>query len=919
MKLFRSHLQVCSSRVALLMACVAPLAIAAPAAAQAQSADEARSYAIPAGPLSQALQAYSAETGVQLVYSSALVEGLQSPGVSGRMSRAQALAALLAGTGLVGNLSGNTATISASAGTTEDGERVTSAVRVEGVQGSPYFGGAGVAAGVNGVNGSRDITATEGTGSFTSGALTIGSKVAQSIQDVPQSVSVLTSERMEQQNVTDFTTAMQQLPGITLVQGSSSLETNFYSRGFSVSNIQIDGGPPLSTSFGFYPQIDMSIYDHVEILRGSAGTFNGYGDPGGTVNLVRKKPLDHAQVLLEAQAGSWSNYRVVLDATSPLALDGRLRGRMVMTWQDMNHFYDVAEDSKEIVYGILQFDATPTTLLTLGGSYTNQNSTPWYNGLPRYQTGEDLNLPRSTALAFPWNRWDFSTTEIFGGVEQRFGEDWSLKVNLTYNDQDSTRKIGYSNGAVNPLTDAGPRLYGQYRLYSSEQFLVEGVLTGAFDLFGQRQELVIGINHSNTDSSGQTNYANMITSSSAAPYQPYPGGPLFCTNVSICSAGIATPPINVFAFDPSNPLYTEPRNPLAQLYFREYGQSQTIAYANLRLTAFDRLHLMTGLRWSHYESKSVTDALCTSTTAWGCTGLAVGDVYSSSDASYSGSDFSWPPSVNLSFDVLPELTAYVGYNDIYVDQSSLIDANGNTLDPATGFTWEAGLKWAARDGRLNATLSFYQTKQNGLSVMDDTQPYTDLGNGTSCCYLNDPNQTKKSSGIDFELTGEILPGFQAALSYSYNQNSYEGSTYTNAGSALLSIQPKSLYKIWLSYDFGRAGFDGMLSNLTLSGGVNGQSSGYYAGYACYQDYLVTNSVTGIATCASGGSYQYDFVVPAHAILAARVDYRLSESLSVSVNMDNILDKTYYQTVGTVDGGNWYGAPRSVMFSLRGRW
>ncbi|MGD9664922.1 MAG: DUF4880 domain-containing protein, partial [Novosphingobium sp.] len=149
--------------------------------------------------------------------------------------------------------------------------------------------------------------------------------------------------------------AMRQLAGVSLVQGSSSLETTFYSRGFAITNIQVDGGAPMATligngaSSGYFPQIDMSVYDHVELLRGAAGQFGAYGDPGGTINLVRKKPLDHAQFTLEAQAGSWDTYRIVADATSPLALDGALRGRLVMTYQNNHYFYNTAKDDEALV------------------------------------------------------------------------------------------------------------------------------------------------------------------------------------------------------------------------------------------------------------------------------------------------------------------------------------------------------------------------------------------------------------------------------------------------------------------------------------------------------------------------------------------------------------------------------------------
>ena len=919
------------SRLAIAAASLAvPLGMTAPAVAQQAPSEAEQDFAIPAGPLAQALQAYSAATGIQLVYSSDLVAGANSPGVTGHMARTEALGRLLAGTGLTAGLSGNSATIRRV--TANAGERVLGAVRIEGAQGSSYFGGAGVAAGVNGINGSRDITATEGTKSFTSGALTIGSKVPQAMKDVPQSVSVLTSERLEQQHVTDFTSAMQQLPGITLVQGATSLENKFYSRGFQITSIQVDGGAPLTTIYDFYPQIDMSVYDHVELVRGANGLFDGYGDPSGTVNLVRKKPLDHAQVLLEGQAGSWSNYRTMIDATAPLALDGRLRGRLVMTWQDQDHFYKVAKDRKTLIYGITEFDATPTTLLTAGLNYTRQNSLPWYNGLPRYITGADLKLPRSTCLCFPWNRWDFDTTEIFGGLEQKIADAWKLKVNLTHNRQKTTKKLGYSYGAVNPLTGIGPRLLGLYRDSASTQFSAEAVLTGAFTIFGQRQEITIGANRASSNASGGTVYDDLIYSDSSTPYQPYPGGPIFCFGGG-CPAGTippATPPINVFNFNPNDLLFTEPANPLPVRRYVALGVVQTGAYASLRLTAFDRLHLTTGLRWSRYQYKNATNELCEFIPTSGtprpgnCVGKNVGDTRLTQSQTYHEQHFDWPPPVNVSFDVTKQLTAYAGYTYIYKSQANLLTSDNKPIAPLTGSNVEAGLKWAPRDGKLNFSLSAYRIRQKGFGIPDPSVPVHQVTPNIYCCYLADPNATFQSEGVDIEATGEILPGWQVAASYNFNNNKKEGSSFSStAGQPFTSIQPKNLYKLWTSYDFGAAGHGGPLSGLTISGGINGQSSAFYSGSICVNPKNPPPPPGNNNTCASNSPpnlVPYAFTVPGYVVATARIDYQFSPKWSLAVNVENIFDKTYYQTVGgDPTGGNWYGAPRSVTVSVRGKW
>jgi outer-membrane receptor for ferric coprogen and ferric-rhodotorulic acid len=489
-------------RTQFLFTAAAPAALAAaalqaaPAYAQSTTAEQARSFNVPAGRLAQSVLALSEQAGVQMVFDSDAIGGVQGNAVNGSLTLSQALSQLLNGTGLRWRwLRAGVVTIEG-VPASDGGERVLGAVRIEGAQGSSYFGGAGKAAGVNGVNGSRDITATEGTGSYTSGALTIGSKAPQALKDVPQSISVLTSARLEEQNITDFNSAMRQLPGVSFAQGQDAYNLSFYSRGYTITTVQVDGGAPVAGVGFYFPVLDMSVYDHVEILRGANGQFTGYGNPGGTVNLVRKKPLDHNQVILQAQAGSWQDYRLMADMTGPVALDGALRARLVLNYQNNHFYYDVAHSERALAYGIAEWDATPTTLVTIGGNYTRQNDLPFAIGLPRYQTGKDIELPRSTCLCFPWNKIKFQTTEAFGQIDQKIGDDWSFKLNVMQRWQKTKRRIGFNTDGINETNRLGSFLTGDISDFSSDQFSAEFAGSGAINIFGQRQEVSFGIDHS---------------------------------------------------------------------------------------------------------------------------------------------------------------------------------------------------------------------------------------------------------------------------------------------------------------------------------------------------------------------------------------------------------------------------------------
>jgi outer membrane receptor for ferric coprogen and ferric-rhodotorulic acid len=338
----------------------------------------------------------------------------------------------------------------------------------------------------------------------------------------------------------------------------------------------------------------------------------------------------------------------------------------------------------------------------------------------------------------------------------------------------------------------------------------------------------------------------------------------------------------------------------------------------VRLTAFDRLHLQTGLRWSRYDYTLEQISLCIRPER--CPGKQVGDVTGGYLGTYSGNNFSWPPPISLSFDITKQLTAYFGYTDIYQSQAAQLTKDRKPVDPITGGNYEAGLKWAARDGRLNVSLSAYQIRQNGFATPDRSTPFVQIDDNHSCCYVGDPNNTLKSQGFDLEVTGEVVPGWQVSASYTFSENERTGVAYgTSEGKPFLSNQPKNLYKLWTSYDFGAAGSSSVLSGLTVSGGFNGQTSGYYEGSSCRPEFVIRDAFDRPG-CAAGGTVDFSFTAPGYVVLSGRLDYRLSDKWSFAVNLENILDKTYYSSVGDgVYGGNWYGTPRSVTFSVRSKW
>ena len=218
-------------------------------------------------------------------------------------------------------------------------------------------------------------TITEGSGSYTPGTIATATRMVLSPRETPQSISVVTRQAMDDFSLKSIDDVMRHTPGITVATYDSE-RTSYFSRGFAIQNFQYDGIPILQDAqySSGHTLTDTVIYDRVEILKGATGLLTGAGGPGGTINMVRKKPTSEFKGYVDLGAGSWDNYRSEIDVSGPLTETGNVRGRAVAAYQDKHTFLDHYQRQTNVYYGILEFDLAPDTLLTIGGDY--QDSDP---------------------------------------------------------------------------------------------------------------------------------------------------------------------------------------------------------------------------------------------------------------------------------------------------------------------------------------------------------------------------------------------------------------------------------------------------------------------------------------------------------------------------------------------------------------
>ncbi|MFA5632188.1 MAG: TonB-dependent siderophore receptor [Porticoccaceae bacterium] len=801
--------------------------------AQGGAASQARiTFNIPPGPLSDGLNRFAEQAGIYLSGSGTLTDNKTSGGLQGEHHIDEGLQRLLQGTGLSYRFSdGKTVTLIKA----NDGPVTLSTVKV--------------------TDSAMNSATTEGTGSYATREISFGK--GQSLREIPQSISVVTRQRIEDQNLTDLTEVLAQMTGVTMQNSNFSGASLFYSRGFEVNSFQYDGGAPTPGTQGylrgFAGGLDMAMYDHVEVLRGADGLFSGAGEPGGVVNLVRKRPLSEAALRFSATAARWDDYRIEADVSRPLAFEGKLRGRLVGTYRDREYFFDTADMRTAMIYGVVEADLAPETVLTVGGSHQSNRSVAGYNGLPRYSNGDDIGLPRSRSFIADWNDIDNPVTQVFATLDHRISQDWNLKFNAMYSDIVLDVKTAAVSGAVDPDTLQGARWIAFYVENDGMRRAVDATLTGSFDAFGRTHKVRLGADHSESE------FTLLY-------------GTEFGTS-------LGTPPLDVF-----NPVAPdEPPAPALDHAYDPMRHRQDGVFGSLQLRLSTPLALILGGRYSRYEYVLGSEGV------WGDSVTRYED------------DGVFIPYGALLYDISEQWSAYGSVSETYVSQASSLEGPlpGSPLDPITGRNYEIGLKGELWEGRLNATFALYRIEREGQAVRDPDYPSTPGELGSNCCWLALGEQT--SQGMDTEINGELLPGWQLFAGYTYNNNEDKQA----ATGRFSTITPKHLFKLFTTYRLPDT-----WSKWKVGGGITAQSSQFNRGTAS-----TYNEVSGTWT---GPSVPYEFTRGGYAIWSLHGEYQIDSHWSATLNINNLFDKTYYQTVGSTRSGNYYGEPLNWTLTLRGK-
>ena len=293
-----------------------------------------------------------------------------------------------------------------------------------------------------------------------------GTKMQMTQRDIPQSVTIVSQQRMEDQQLQTLGEVMENTLGISKSQADSD-RTLYYSRGFQIDNYMVDGIPTYFESRWNLGDAlsDMALFERVEVVRGATGLMTGTGNPSAAINMVRKHATSREfKGDISAEYGSWNKERYVADLQSPLTEDGNVRARIVGGYQNNDSWLDRYNSEKTFFSGIVDADLGELTSLSAGYEYQRIDvNSPTWGGLPRWNTdGSSNNYDRARSTAPDWAYNDKEINKVFMSLKQRFADTWQATLNATHSEVEFDSKMMYVDAYVNK---ANGMLVGPYSNY----------------------------------------------------------------------------------------------------------------------------------------------------------------------------------------------------------------------------------------------------------------------------------------------------------------------------------------------------------------------------------------------------------------------------------------------------------------------
>lgn len=713
----------------------------------AQAAQAAVSYNIPAGPLSTQLNQFAAQAGVFLAGNGVLTQGKRSPALQGTYTPQQGLALLLEGSGIWAVAQGD--------GHFELQPRPQNTGAID-LDETNIQGRAASAA----ASDDNDL-------GFVAHRSAIGSKTDTPLIEIPQSISVITRQQMDTQNVQSVSQALRYVPGVrTETYGVDPKGYDWlYIRGFNAqsSSDYRDGLRQLSNSYSLFRTEPYDL-ERIEVVRGPSSSLFGQGDAGGIINRVSKMPTAEGVHEVELGYGSHDRSQIRFDLGDRLDAAGTLSYRVVGVARKSNTQFEYDDghelkDDRLYIAPSLTWAPDDDTSLTLLADFLRDTS----GGTVAVDTARYGHAGSTLLGDHTFNHSDQQQFSLGYRFRHRLSDNVELRQNLRYGQVDFILNNALALGTLGSVVPAlanspqagywvrDPRRFDEHL----NTLTVDNQVQFDFDTAGASHTLITGIDYARTESDVKR-YQNPLTLASALPLLLNPNNP-------------------VYGLDIARPtgLGADNNQVIDQIGY--YLQDQIKLGEHWIVTAGGRYDDVRTVTDNHLSNTRIT-----------------------------GKDQAFTGRLGLTYLTDFGLAPYVSYAESFIPNSGTA-SNGATFEASKAHQWETGLKYQPNDAVLLTLAAFDITKTNVLTA--------ELVSGVATGF-NKATGEVRSRGIEAEAKARLGENWDLLGSYTYTDAQITRSNNGDKGNAPANV-PRHMASGWLNYSFK----EGLLNGVSLGAGV----------------------------------------------------------------------------------------------------
>ncbi|AWW73792.1 TonB-dependent siderophore receptor [Erythrobacter sp. KY5] len=667
------------------------------------------------------------------------------------------------------------------------------------------------------------------TGDVLQSSVVASVKTPTPIIDVPQSLTITTEEQITERGWTSIGQIIDYTPGVNTSQGEGHRDAIVFRGVRSTADFFIDG---IRDDVQYY----RGLYNlqQVEILRGPNALLFGRGGTGGVLNRVTKKG---------ELGANFAGGQVAVDTFGEFSVQGDINLSSSETFAfRLNASYESLNNHRDFYDGE-RIGINPTARIALGEDTTLDLAYEYANhdrfidrGIVTGTDGRPVEAFEEIVFGDPeLNFHELEAHLLRANLQHNFSDNWKGVVSAFYGDYDKLYSNFYAERYDQANTPGEVTTDGYVDTTTRENLILSGNLVGEFETGSVGHTLLIGAEYINTQSVNdrfnpvwdQTNDDNEIF----AVQRPLAlrGG------VGVNASGQVT----TVAFSDLND-FTDGDLEVFSLFIQD----------EIELTEW--LNLVVGGRFDSFD-------------------LTVVDL-ANGGAVQSRKDEEFSPRGGLIIKPQENISIYASYSESFLPRSGeqFADLGGNAaaLDPDQFTNLEAGVKWDILD-RLSLTAAIFEIEQSTPEV-DDTDP----------ALLVVVDST--ISGFEFQLQGEVMPGWQVSAGYSY----LDGEQVDQTGPTGLRPRelPENMFSIW--------------NSITVT-----DRFGIGVGLTHQDESFINNSNSAI--------------LPSYTRIDASAFYDVSENWRIQVNVENLTDTLYFPNSHSTHQAS-VGAPLNARFAINGR-